>query len=377
VRVFISSVTYALGDERAALAALLRVVPPYEPSRFEDFTASGRTPREACLAGVEACDVYVLLLGPRYGQPFADSGVAPTEEEFILARRLGKEILVFVKESDEPDEPRQAVFKRQVQDYVGGRFRASFTDPLSLNEAVMAALAEVRARPRSLTWVPISTTPALNRRWDQPALQEGGLSAPVLDVYLVPVAAPPLLASRLQALPAALARRSREQGFFREEDALRVGESGGLAWAWAPDSRRPGTDLFDRQEHTYRGVAVYRTGQVSAFEALPTDFMGALVDDDDLRRRSTGLLRLAGACLDDRAETVAVAAALGPLDRVFEGDPRNVTGRQRGHARSRQGARAVMEPHQGVEAAALQEHVGEIAAEIAAELMSMVRTAPR
>lgn len=75
--------------------------------------------------------------------------------------------------------------------------------------------------------------------------------------------------------------------------------------------------------------------QVSVFEALPTDFMGALVDDADLRRRTADLLRLAGRCLDARAETVAVAAALGPPDNVFEGDPRNVTGRQRELAASR------------------------------------------
>jgi len=50
--------------------------------RFEDFAAQGRSGREACLAGVEAADVYVLLLGPRYGEPFEDSGLSPTAEEF-------------------------------------------------------------------------------------------------------------------------------------------------------------------------------------------------------------------------------------------------------------------------------------------------------
>src|SRR4051812_47058760 len=110
MKVFISSVTYALKAERDALAAQLKVVPPYQPLRFEDFTAQGRSSREACLAGVEACDVYVLLLGPRYGDALPDTGKAPTEEEFEHARRLGKKILAFVKTIDEEDEPRQAQF---------------------------------------------------------------------------------------------------------------------------------------------------------------------------------------------------------------------------------------------------------------------------
>jgi hypothetical protein len=377
VRVFISSVTYALSDERAALASLLKVVPPYEPLRFEDFTAQGRTPREACLAGVEACDVYVLLLGPRYGEPFPDSGLAPTEEEFTLARRQGKEVLVFLKETDEPDEPRQAAFKARVQDYVGGRFRASFTDPLSLNQAVMAALADVTVSKRPLAWSAVPTPVALTWLWDQPALQDRSLSAPVFDVHLVPVPASSLLTSRLQSLPSLLARQGREQGFFAEEDALQVGGDGSAAWAWAPDRRTSGVDFMSRQEHTYRGVAVYRTGQVSAFDAFPTDFMGTLVNDAEIRRRSADLLRVARGLLDDRAQQVAVASSLGPLNQVFEGDPRDVNGRQRGSMRSRQGMRAVMEPQQAVPLSAVRDNVDEIAAEIAAEIMSSVRTAPR
>ncbi len=102
VKIFISSVTYALPAERDGLATLLKVVPPYEPRRFENFTAQDRSSREACLAGVEDCDVYVLLLGPRYGEPLPDSGMAPTEEEFEHARRMDKPILAFVRRPTSP-----------------------------------------------------------------------------------------------------------------------------------------------------------------------------------------------------------------------------------------------------------------------------------
>jgi hypothetical protein len=69
MKVFISSVTHLLKEERRALPPFLKLF-DHTPLRFEDFEAQDRSSREACLAGVEAADVYVLLLGPRYGTPF-------------------------------------------------------------------------------------------------------------------------------------------------------------------------------------------------------------------------------------------------------------------------------------------------------------------
>jgi hypothetical protein len=117
--VFISSVTHSLKDERKGLAKILGLVESYEALRFEDFKSQDRSSPEACLAAVFACDVYVLLLGPTYGQRRADSGLSPTEEEFTRARRLGKPILVFTKTTDEAD---QSEFKARVEHYVNGRF---------------------------------------------------------------------------------------------------------------------------------------------------------------------------------------------------------------------------------------------------------------
>jgi Domain of unknown function (DUF4062) len=93
MKVFISSVTHLLKEERAALPPFLRLF-DHDPLRFEDFEAQDRSSREACLAGVEAADVYVLLLGPRYGTPFPDTSLFPTAEEFRRARQRGIPILV-------------------------------------------------------------------------------------------------------------------------------------------------------------------------------------------------------------------------------------------------------------------------------------------
>ncbi len=342
MRVFLSSVTYALKAERAALAAILKVSPPYEPIQFEDFVSQDRSSREACLAGVDRCDVFVLLLGPRYGDPVPDSAMSPTEEEYTAATRTGKPVLVFVKETDEADDVRQSDFKRRVEDYIAGRFRGSFRDPLTLNVAVLAALGALRVNAAPLTWQHLAEAPAIRWRWDVPEVTDRGLSGPVFDVHLVPLGGSPILRSRLQQLPRVLARTGRETGFIEEDDALVSGTARDAAWTWVGEQRSPGIGLTERHEPTYRGLIAIASGQVSAFRALPTDFAGALVDRADLQRRAVELLLAAARHLSDDVGPVAIAAGVGPLDRLFEGDPALVTGRHGGPIRMRQGQVAVM-----------------------------------
>jgi hypothetical protein len=377
MKVFISSVTYALKAERDALAAQLKVVPPYQPLRFEDFTAQGRSSREACLAGVEACDVYVLLLGPRYGDALPDTGKAPTEEEFEHARRLGKEILAFVKTIDEEDEPRQEQFKARVQSYVNGYFRGSFADPLTLNLAVTAALAGVSLSPAALEWSTLPEPAAVVWRWDVPAVRDSGVYCPVLDAHLVPVGAQPLRATQLQGLPGVLTRSARDAGFFAETDAVQAASNSAMAWSWVPNQSGGGAGSFltDRQEPTHRGILVHRSGQVSVFEALPTDFMGALVNRDDLQRRLSRLMVLAAGVAPSHITAVAPAASLAPLDRVFEGDPSKVGGRHQGTMRMTTGAAAVMHPTATVSLSAVIDFSGDVGAEMAAELLDGLRQA--
>lgn len=377
VRVFLSSVTYALAAERAALAAILTVSPPYEPIRFEDFVSQDRSSREACLAGVDQCDVYVLLLGPRYGAPVPDSTMSPTEEEYTAAVRADKPVLVFVKETDEADDVRQADFKRRVEDYVAGRFRGSFRDPLTLNVAVLAALGALRVTAAPLAWQHLAEEPAVRWRWDVPEVADRTLSGPVLDVHLVPLGGSPVLRSRLEELPRVLARTGRETGFLEEDDALVSGTAGDAAWTWVHEQRSPGRSLTERHEPTYRGLIAFVGGQASAFRALPTDFAGALVNHADLQRRAVELLLAAARHLGDDGGPVAIAAAVGPLDGLFEGDPALVTGRRSGSIRSRQGQVARMTPDLAVTAESITRYPGDVAAEIAATLLAAIRDAPR
>jgi hypothetical protein len=112
---------------------------------------------------------------------------------------------------------------------------------------------------------------------------------------------------------------------------------------------------------------------VSAFEALPTDFMGALVNQAELQRRLARLLTLAAGALPTGTTEVAPAASLAPLDRVFEGDPSKVGGRHQGTMRMTTGAAAVMNPTATVSVRAVMDHSGDVAAEMAAELIDGLR----
>ncbi|MGH3304538.1 MAG: DUF4062 domain-containing protein, partial [Streptosporangiaceae bacterium] len=78
---------------------------PYESLRFEDFVSQDRSSRDACLAGVDGCDVYILLLGPRYGEPLPDSGMAPTEEEFTAASRQASQCSCSPRAPASPTSP--------------------------------------------------------------------------------------------------------------------------------------------------------------------------------------------------------------------------------------------------------------------------------
>lgn len=86
----------------------------------------------------------MLLVGPKHGDPFPDSGLSPTAEEFHRARHCGILILVSNKVVAKADEPKQAAFEEEVGGYVNGRFWRSFHRSAACNQAVGEALKELQ-----------------------------------------------------------------------------------------------------------------------------------------------------------------------------------------------------------------------------------------
>lgn len=383
MKVFISSVTHMLKDERAALPAFLSLF-NHEALLFEHFVAQNRSSREACIAGVNEADVYILLLGSKYGDSLDDSGLSPTHEEFARARHRGIPVLVFNKILDEPDEPAQAKFKSEVGDFVNGKFWRSFSNPLECNQAVGEALRALsspgesarRTRPSGPISVPWLSEPAdanpyaggTTAGWSGPGQQSwipAHVSNPVLELHLVADGDLPYRgASDLQRSADALGSQARQARFVGAEDPLLVGASNGVGWAIRPPS-------FERGHHgephseKFRGFLV-RPGSTTAFISLPTDDMGCLIDRQGLQDHLAVLFSNSFPHL--AANDVAVAGGLVHADRVWEGDPRRLGNRNSGFMRSpgatiRVGAEFVVPRN------ALPNGFGDIGADLAIEML--------
>jgi hypothetical protein len=112
-----------------------------QPIGFEDFSAQNKSSRNACLEGIRECDVYLAVLGARYGF-ITSSGLSATEDEFNEAVHLGKRRLVLVEEVD-GHEPKQQAFLKRIGDYETGRFWKKFRNTEGLKEELAKTLKEV------------------------------------------------------------------------------------------------------------------------------------------------------------------------------------------------------------------------------------------
>lgn len=84
-RAFVSSVMAELAAERQAAAARVRGV-GLRAFIFEEFGGRDADPEEAYLAEVEGSDIYVGILGKRYGKPLK-SRFSATHAEYLHAEK--------------------------------------------------------------------------------------------------------------------------------------------------------------------------------------------------------------------------------------------------------------------------------------------------
>src|SRR5258708_954386 len=109
--VFISS-TSDLRDERDSVMNALNGLRDNEFVAMEFFGSRSEAPRDVCLQEVHKSDVYVGILGSRYGSIDEVSSVSYTEMEYAAAHSLGLPCFIFVR-ADElaaPVESRQGEF---------------------------------------------------------------------------------------------------------------------------------------------------------------------------------------------------------------------------------------------------------------------------
>lgn len=357
MKVFISSVRRGLEEERDALPGLILAL-GHQPLRFEDFTAGPVPSREACLRGVGEADVYLLLLGGPYGEPLPDTGRAPTEEEWTLARELDLPVLVFRKRGEEP-EPRQREFIAEVEAYATGKHRKAFDRVGDLLPLVVQALNHVSSQPPALVWSPLPST--VQVPWDAGSDQRWGFSQRTtsIELHAVPVGGSELRATELTALPDSLARALRDSALVSHEQALETGASADSA------SVRTRPDGRDR----HAGLAVQRGGSVSVWQELERDALGAILDPEQTAQTLSSWLRLLHRLGVLRSADTALALQLTDPSMVVIGSRSDLGRRSSASLGLSSGSSIRVEARDSIPTAALDHGATEVAKELSTRLL--------
>jgi hypothetical protein len=323
-RVFISSTTTGLKQERRALPGLILGI-GMTPVRFEDFTAAPMPSRELCLEAVNGSDVYVLLLGEHYGTPFPDTGLSPTHEEYKAALTAGIPRLAFRKKNVEM-EPQQAEFAAEVEAYPSGLFRGSYSDIGDLLAQAGQALRELPAATGDLMFTPV--VKPIDVGWRTPS--EAGnwntrITDPEIEIYLTPIDFV-LGRSKFRLASETAARLLREIGKIGQSMALQAQTASDgrvIVRANRPQFRR--TSNQDVSGGNLEGVSMRQNGEVCAWASLQRDIFGSVVDVPTLAELATPLLGLAGRLLGEVAGTtdmtVVPSVAITQPGHVLVGRP--------------------------------------------------------
>ncbi|HEX8081088.1 MAG TPA: DUF4062 domain-containing protein [Jatrophihabitans sp.] len=307
MRVFISSVRQGLEAERDALPGLISAL-GYMPVRFEDFGPQGVPSRQACLDGVAGSDVYLLLLGPKYGYRFPETGQSATHDEFVAAQTAGIPRLVFRKQGVTL-EPDQEEFVRLVGDYGTGIFYDTFTNAADLQAKVVAAIRNLETRPRGVTYEALPGPPAVTWKSDWSSDYGANTAEAMLEVHVIPIEQPLRTGREMLQVADGLASALRRSNVVAATAAIDVTSGDGTVFADFPAASRQWNQPVDAQ---LRQVRVSASGQVSMVTALPRGSMAAIFDPADVTKQITMSLRLVGALQVIHSSTVAIAAGVEP-----------------------------------------------------------------
>lgn len=146
-KIFISGVQKELKEERRAVKdfvsndVLLR--DHFDVFLFENHPAKGKSPENAYLDEVRGCDVYIGILGERYGS--VEKGkTSPTETEFREAQKKHKVILIYIKgENGIKDQAREEGVRKlitEIKDPKKGYSYRRFNDIAGLKSLVYESL---------------------------------------------------------------------------------------------------------------------------------------------------------------------------------------------------------------------------------------------
>jgi Domain of unknown function (DUF4062) len=149
--VFLSSVAKGLEEYREAVYQAIEGLDGYHCVRMENFGARNSRSLSVCLGKVRECDIFIGIVGSRYGSIAVETGKSFTESEYDEALRSNKKILMFVAPEEFPvpvnltesgdQRERQARFRARVKEDYNV---ASFTSEEELGMKVIQAINNLR-----------------------------------------------------------------------------------------------------------------------------------------------------------------------------------------------------------------------------------------
>jgi hypothetical protein len=139
IKVMISSTVSDLAQERDAAESAIRAL-GLTTFRVEQLGSLSLSPREICQLMAEECDIFILIIGERYGHIIESEGISVVECEYEVARAQNPgKILVYVKDGVNR-EPRLEALLKRLQDFEHGHFTSLFT-PEDLYEKIQRDIA--------------------------------------------------------------------------------------------------------------------------------------------------------------------------------------------------------------------------------------------
>ena len=154
-RIFISSTFVDMIPYREAIASAIRNCDAIAYG-MERFVPAPIRPLDRCYEEIENSQIFILLLGHRYGDIDTESGKSFTELEYLHARELGLPILVFLLDTDKigtPEKFRESDDKFQALHRFKEALRNSkeitvgtFDSEKNLQEQATRSIIEVKKR---------------------------------------------------------------------------------------------------------------------------------------------------------------------------------------------------------------------------------------
>ena len=170
-QIFISSTYSDLVEERqAAVEAILRS--GHIPAGMELFSAGNESQLDVIKRWIEESDIYILILGGRYGSIESRSGLSYTEVEYQYALDLEKPYFALVMDESLIDQKVKIDGKsclelenpnklKEFREFVLNKICRFFKNETELKLAILESIIDIQSRNELVGWVRASEMPDL------------------------------------------------------------------------------------------------------------------------------------------------------------------------------------------------------------------------